>query len=167
MFCLHWDNKNKWTAGKGAELKTHRRRCFYSCHSLFTLVPQFKHWEWLALQSPESFLAPNPTVCKCRAQSRIHIHTVYFKCHLLRVLRLRAHSLGTLAVEVHQSIQIITAVAIWYQDGLACKQTAVCSSSELFLRAKCIWHIFSFPFICQWTLYFFLFGWLPKNYYLH
>lgn len=128
FFRLRRDNKNKWTAGEEAwcmwpELKRRRQRCFYSCHSLFP------HWspEWLAPQSPESFLAPNPTVCESRAQSRIHIHAVCFKYHLLRVFRLRAHSLGTLAVEVHQSNQIITAVAIWYQDGWACKGAALFS----------------------------------------
>lgn len=30
-----------------------------------------------------------------------------------------------LAVEVHQSIQIITVVAIWHEDGLACKETTL------------------------------------------
>lgn len=69
MFCLLWDNKNKWAAAKEAsdtKCESSRRRdrgAFIHVTPPFpTLVPRLKCWEWLALQSPESF---SGSKCNC------------------------------------------------------------------------------------------------------
>ena len=94
------------------DLKRHRQRCFYSCHS------PFSHRS-LSLNTESDWHCNHPRVSW--HQIRLFVNAehsrefIFIQC-ISSVTYSECsdseHTLGTPAVEVHQSIQIITAVAI-------------------------------------------------------